>query len=311
MRPSSPTASLYSQSRPGDGRVSKLPPLQPAPASSSNIVACCAEDVVTRKRARTFCLLGARSLKDVARGREANLREVVGSIDQPPKAFDYKGSLDQTHLLSVLQTLLAEDARGTLQVHSGGEAFSLTLMEGRVVGANGNGVKGRKALFQALACLHGDYAFSPDAHTPAVPLVDQSFAEILKEAKRRGLPGAKDLSPGWRWGAAGVVGAIGLLGMIGFYIGLIRWSSTHLGSNKGFAFLAGLGWLAGHATGVRLFRKRPREGLLEVTRLVSRVLGVLLVLSGLGLIWYGIGVSPAALWAGLPLMLIGFGLLAW
>src|SRR5260370_36785336 len=66
-------------------------------------------------------------------------RLFVSSIEQAPRLVDYKGSLDSTPLLSLLQSMQAQRATGTLQVRNGGEAFSLFFLFGHLFHAYGNG----------------------------------------------------------------------------------------------------------------------------------------------------------------------------
>src|SRR5207244_1677640 len=90
----------------------------------------------------------------------------LSSIEQAPRLVDYKGSLDQTPLLSLLQSMQAQRATGTLQVRSGGEAFSLFFLFGHLFHAYGNGSQGEEAVFEPLAWRQGDYTFDPKSKLP-------------------------------------------------------------------------------------------------------------------------------------------------
>jgi uncharacterized protein DUF4388 len=114
----------------------------------------------------------------------------VSSIEQAPRLVDYKGSLDSTPLLSLLQSMQAQRATGTLQVRNGGEAFSLFFLFGHLFHAYGNGNQGEEAVFEPLGWRQGDYTFDPKSKLPTEETITAPTADILAEAKRRGVPGA-------------------------------------------------------------------------------------------------------------------------
>src|SRR5690348_1966129 len=117
-------------------------------------------------------------------------RRFLSSIEQAPRLLDYKGSLDQTPLLSLLQSMQAQRATGTLQVRNGGEAFSLFFLFGHLFHAYGDGSQGEEAVFGPLAWRQGDYTFDPKSKLPTEETITAPTADILAEAKRRGVPGA-------------------------------------------------------------------------------------------------------------------------
>jgi hypothetical protein len=123
------------------------------------------------------------------------------SIEQAPRLLDYKGTLDQTPLLSLLQSMQAQRATGTLQVRNGGEAFSLFFLFGHLFHAYGNGSQGEDAVFEPLAWRQGDYTFDPKSKLPTEETITAPTADILAEAKRRGVPGS-DNGTGVRQAAA-------------------------------------------------------------------------------------------------------------
>src|SRR2546430_17236091 len=122
-------------------------------------------------------------------------RLLVSSIEQAPRLVDYKGSLDSTPLLSLLQSMQAQRATGTLQVRNGGEAFSLFFLFGHLFHAYGDGSQGEEAVFEPLAWRQGDYTFDPKSKLPTEETITAPTADILAEVKRRGVPGA-DNGPG-------------------------------------------------------------------------------------------------------------------
>src|SRR5881275_798771 len=84
----------------------------------------------------------------------------------------------------------AQRATGTLQVRSGGEAFSLFFLFCHLFHAYGNGSQREEAVFEPLAWRQGDYSFDPKSKLPTEETITAPTADILAEAKRRGVPGA-------------------------------------------------------------------------------------------------------------------------
>src|SRR2546423_14950419 len=89
----------------------------------------------------------------------------------------------------------ARRATGTLQVRNGGEAFSLFFLFGHLFHAYGDGSQGEEAVFEPLAWRQGDYTFDPKSKLPTEETITAPTADILAEAKRRGVPGADNNGP--------------------------------------------------------------------------------------------------------------------
>jgi hypothetical protein len=117
---------------------------------------------------------------------------LVSSIEQAPGLVDNRGTLNQTPLLTLLQSKQAQRATGTLQVRNGGEAYSLFFLFGHLFHAYGNGSQGEEAVFTPLAWRQGDYSFDPKSKLPTEETITAPTADILAEAKRRGVPGAEN-----------------------------------------------------------------------------------------------------------------------
>src|SRR5438094_6138637 len=117
-------------------------------------------------------------------------RLLVSTIEQAPGLLDNRGSLNQTPLLTLLQSKQAQRATGTLQVRNGGEAYSLFFLFGHLFHAYGNGSQGEDAVFTPLSWRQGDYSFDPKSKLPTEETITAPTADILAEAKRRGVPGA-------------------------------------------------------------------------------------------------------------------------
>ena len=114
----------------------------------------------------------------------------MSTIEQAPGLLDNRGSLNQTPLLTLLQSKQAQRATGTLQVRNGGEAYSLFFLFGHLFHAYGNGSQGEDAVFTPLSWRQGDYSFDPKSKLPTEETITAPTADILAEAKRRGVPGA-------------------------------------------------------------------------------------------------------------------------
>src|SRR5207253_5551246 len=117
-------------------------------------------------------------------------RLLLSTIEQAPGLLDNRGSLNQTPLLTLLQSKQAQRATGTLQVRNGGEAYSLFFLFGHLFHAYGNGSQGEDAVFTPLSWRQGDYSFDPKSKLPTEETITAPTADILAEAKRRGVPGA-------------------------------------------------------------------------------------------------------------------------
>ncbi len=114
----------------------------------------------------------------------------MSTIEQTPGLLDNRGTLNQTPLLTLLQSKQAQRATGTLQVRNGGEAYSLFFLFGHLFHAYGNGSQGEEAVFTPLAWRQGDYSFDPKSKLPTEETITAPTADILAEARRRGVPGA-------------------------------------------------------------------------------------------------------------------------
>ncbi len=120
-------------------------------------------------------------------GKNPWRRESLDNKEQTPKLFDNRGSLEQMPLATLLQSMQAQRATGTLQLRQGGETFALFFLFGHLFHAYGDGTQGEEAVFVPLTWQHGDYTFDPKSKLPAEETIKASTADILAEAERRGL----------------------------------------------------------------------------------------------------------------------------
>jgi uncharacterized protein DUF4388 len=96
------------------------------------------------------------------------------------------GSLAQTSLASLLETMQAERATGTLSVRRGDTACSLYFLFGHLFHAAGDLGQGEEAVIAALTWSDGQFNFDPRAKLPAEETIKAATADLLSEAERRG-----------------------------------------------------------------------------------------------------------------------------
>jgi hypothetical protein len=95
------------------------------------------------------------------------------------------GSLAQTSLASLLETMQAERATGTLSVRRGDAACSLYFLFGHLFHAAGDLGQGEEAVIAALTWGDGQFNFDPRAKLPAEETIKAATADLLSEAERR------------------------------------------------------------------------------------------------------------------------------
>ncbi|TMC48336.1 MAG: DUF4388 domain-containing protein [Chloroflexi bacterium] len=97
-----------------------------------------------------------------------------------------QGSLTQTSLASLLETMQSERATGTLSVQHGGESCALYFLFGHLFHAAGDLGQGEEAVIGALGWSDGSFLFDPRAKLPAEETIKTATGELLEEARRRG-----------------------------------------------------------------------------------------------------------------------------
>jgi hypothetical protein len=97
-----------------------------------------------------------------------------------------QGSLAQTSLSALLDTMQSERATGTLSVQRGGETCALYFLFGHLFHAAGDLGQGEEAVIGALGWSDGSFLFDPRAKLPAEETIKTATGELLEEARRRG-----------------------------------------------------------------------------------------------------------------------------
>ncbi len=109
-----------------------------------------------------------------------------------------QGSLRDGGLATLLQSMQAERATGTLTIDNGGDSCSLYFLFGHLFHANGPGGQGEEVVIDALGWADGSYQFDPRAKLPAEETIKASPAELIAAADSRQAPAAA-ASTGATW----------------------------------------------------------------------------------------------------------------
>lgn len=96
-----------------------------------------------------------------------------------------QGSLHDGGLATLLQSMQAERATGTLTIDNGGDSCSLYFLFGHLFHANGPGGQGEEVVIDALGWDDGSYQFDPRAKLPAEETIKASPAELIAAAESR------------------------------------------------------------------------------------------------------------------------------
>jgi hypothetical protein len=121
-----------------------------------------------------------------------------------------QGSLQESSLASLLQTMQTERATGALAVESADESASLYFLFGHLFHAAGPGGQGEDVVIHALGWQDGNFKFDPRAKLPPEETIKASPSELVAEAERRGPVGAAGqpvaADTGGAWATAGYAG---------------------------------------------------------------------------------------------------------
>ena len=102
-----------------------------------------------------------------------------------------QGSLRDGGLATLLQSMQAERATGTLTIDNGGDSCSLYFLFGHLFHANGPGGQGEEVVIDALGWDDGSYQFDPRAKLPAEETIKASPAELIAAAESRQRSGCR------------------------------------------------------------------------------------------------------------------------
>lgn len=96
-----------------------------------------------------------------------------------------QGTLRDGGLATLLQSMQAERATGTLTIDNGGDSCSLYFLFGHLFHASGPGGQGEEVVIDALGWEDGSYQFDPRAKLPAEETIKASPAELIAAAESR------------------------------------------------------------------------------------------------------------------------------
>ncbi|MGH7723596.1 MAG: DUF4388 domain-containing protein [Candidatus Dormibacteria bacterium] len=107
-----------------------------------------------------------------------------------------QGSLQETDLASLLQTMQSERATGTLTLEDGADNCSLFFLFGHLFHATGPEGDGEDVVVRALSWRDGTFHFDPRAKLPAEETIKSSPAELIAAAEGIGEPPAVAVGSG-------------------------------------------------------------------------------------------------------------------
>ena len=96
-----------------------------------------------------------------------------------------QGSLQESSLASLLQTMQTERATGALALESESETAALYFLFGHLFHASGPGGQGEDVVIGALSWHDGSFRFDPRAKLPPEETIKSSPSELIAEAERR------------------------------------------------------------------------------------------------------------------------------
>ena len=94
-----------------------------------------------------------------------------------------QGSLQESNLATLLQTMQSERATGTLTVENGSDNAALYFLFGHLFHASGPSGEGEDIVVRALHWTSGSFHFDPRAKLPAEETIKSSPAELIAAAE--------------------------------------------------------------------------------------------------------------------------------
>jgi len=113
-----------------------------------------------------------------------------------------QGSLQESSLASLLQTMQSERATGALSLETPSDSASLYFLFGHLFHAQGPGGQGEEVVITALAWQDGRFRFDPRAKLPPEETIKASPSELIAEAERRTPAGVPQDQQPWDGQAA-------------------------------------------------------------------------------------------------------------
>src|ERR1700680_492372 len=127
------------------------------------------------------------------------LRHGLHSQNWRPAPVQTQGSLRDGGLATLLQSMQAERATGTLTIDNGGDSCALYFLFGHLFHASGPGGQGEEVVIDALAWDDGSFQFDPRAKLPAEETIKASPAELIAASESRHAPAAAATTGASSW----------------------------------------------------------------------------------------------------------------
>ena len=114
--------------------------------------------------------------------------------DPPSRSFflQTQGSLQEANLASLLQSMQAERATGTLTIENDSAHCALFFLFGHLFHASDASRQGEDVVIDALGWTDGHFQFDPRAKLPAEETIKSSPSDLVAEAERRAPAAAAD-----------------------------------------------------------------------------------------------------------------------
>jgi Domain of unknown function (DUF4388) len=110
-----------------------------------------------------------------------------------------QGTLRDGGLATLLQSMQAERATGTLTIDNSGDNCSLYFLFGHLFHASGPGGQGEEVVIDALGWDDGSFQFDPRAKLPAEETIKASPAELIAASESRKAPAAAAATTASSW----------------------------------------------------------------------------------------------------------------
>ncbi|HVS05217.1 MAG TPA: DUF4388 domain-containing protein [Candidatus Dormibacteraeota bacterium] len=128
-------------------------------------------------------LIGTRRPRTIQAELDRPKRPVAARpAPAPPPDLNQSGSIAQTFLGTLLLTMQARRATGTLTLTRNDEICSLHLLFGHLFHANCGKVEGEQAVQAALSWADGSYSFDPKARLPTAETIKRPTDLVLADA---------------------------------------------------------------------------------------------------------------------------------
>jgi uncharacterized protein DUF4388 len=124
-------------------------------------------------------LIGTRRPRNIQAELDRPAKPVAARPTSPPQQLNQSGSLEQTSLRTLLVTIQASRATGTLTLTHNDEVCSLYVLFGHLFHATCGGTEGERAVQAALSWPDGIYAFDPGAKLPTAETITRSIDQLL------------------------------------------------------------------------------------------------------------------------------------